>query len=242
MRETGTISSPFFTELGISARSLALSSGMRTFLIPPLSAASSFSLRPPIGRTRPRSVISPVMAMSRRTGMPVSIETMTVAMPTPAEGPSFGVAPVEQRRLDAEVDGARAYVGRRSRNRLLHHVLEIARHRHAALAGHHDALDRQEFAADLRPGETSHQPDLIVGLDFAIAELRRAEELGDVLAGDDDRFALVDEDLLHRLAREIGNFTLEIADASLPRIAPDKLHDGAVLDDPFLGFETVLGH
>src|SRR5258707_340402 len=34
-----------------------------------------------------------VMATSRRTGMPVIIETIAVAMATPAEGPSFGVAP-----------------------------------------------------------------------------------------------------------------------------------------------------
>jgi hypothetical protein len=33
------------------------------------------------------------MATSRRTGMPVITETIAVAMATPAEGPSFGVAP-----------------------------------------------------------------------------------------------------------------------------------------------------
>jgi len=31
--------------------------------------------------------------MSRRIGMPVSTETIEVAMATPADGPSFGVAP-----------------------------------------------------------------------------------------------------------------------------------------------------
>ena len=57
------------------------------------SAASSFSFRPPIGSTRPRRVISPVMARSLRTGTPVSTEVMATAMATPAEGPSLGVAP-----------------------------------------------------------------------------------------------------------------------------------------------------
>ena len=51
---TGMISRPLFTLSGISARSLALSSGISTVLMPPRSAASSFSLRPPIGSTRPR--------------------------------------------------------------------------------------------------------------------------------------------------------------------------------------------
>ena len=43
--------------------------------------------------TRPRRVISPVMAMSLRIGIPVRTETMATVMATPAEGPSLGVAP-----------------------------------------------------------------------------------------------------------------------------------------------------
>src|SRR5437868_8720242 len=58
MRETGTISRPFLMLSLISTRSLAFSSGMSTVLMPPRNAASSFSLRPAIGHTRPRSVIS----------------------------------------------------------------------------------------------------------------------------------------------------------------------------------------
>jgi hypothetical protein len=50
-------------------------------------------LRPPIGSTSPRSVISPVIATLERTGMSVSAETRAVHMATPALGPSFGVAP-----------------------------------------------------------------------------------------------------------------------------------------------------
>ena len=46
-----------------------------------------------MGSTRPRSVTSPVMAMSLRTGAPVSTETMLVTMAMPADGPSLGVAP-----------------------------------------------------------------------------------------------------------------------------------------------------
>jgi hypothetical protein len=41
----------------------------------------------------PRSVISPVIATSRRTGILVSAETSVVAMVMPADGPSFGMAP-----------------------------------------------------------------------------------------------------------------------------------------------------
>ncbi|MNT70321.1 hypothetical protein D3C72_2086940 [compost metagenome] len=87
------ISNTFFTLSGISARSLAFSSGISTFLMPPRRAASSFSFSPPIGSTRPRRVISPVIATSLEIGIPVITETIAVAMATPADGPSLGVAP-----------------------------------------------------------------------------------------------------------------------------------------------------
>ncbi|KAG0766053.1 hypothetical protein G6F22_017909 [Rhizopus arrhizus] len=43
--------------------------------------------------TRPRRVISPVIATSARTGTLVSIDTSEVTIAAPALGPSFGVAP-----------------------------------------------------------------------------------------------------------------------------------------------------
>ena len=57
------------------------------------SAASAFSFNPPIGSTLPRKVISPVMAISCRTFLPDNAEYNDVAMVTPADGPSFGIAP-----------------------------------------------------------------------------------------------------------------------------------------------------
>src|SRR5690606_6137731 len=77
----------------ISARSLRFSSGITTVRMPPRSAASSFSLRPPMAVTLPRRVISPVIAMSARTGTLVRVDTSAVTMAMPALGPSFGVAP-----------------------------------------------------------------------------------------------------------------------------------------------------
>ena len=48
---------------------------------------------PPTGSTRPRSVISPVIATSLRIGLQVSSEAMDTNMVTPADGPSLGMAP-----------------------------------------------------------------------------------------------------------------------------------------------------
>jgi hypothetical protein len=57
------------------------------------SSQQQLSLRPPIAVTSPRKVISPVMATSARTGMPVRAETKAVVIAAPALGPSLGVAP-----------------------------------------------------------------------------------------------------------------------------------------------------
>ncbi len=46
-----------------------------------------------MGSTCPVRVISPVMATSLFTGVPVTSEAMALAMVTPALGPSLGMAP-----------------------------------------------------------------------------------------------------------------------------------------------------
>src|ERR1043165_3075461 len=67
------------TFLGMSARSFSLSFGRMMFLMPARCAARTFSFTPPIGSTLPRSVISPVIATSRRVGILVSADTSVVA-------------------------------------------------------------------------------------------------------------------------------------------------------------------
>ena len=52
----------------MSSRSRRLRAGSITVVMPARSAASTFSLTPPIGSTRPRRLISPVIATSLRTG------------------------------------------------------------------------------------------------------------------------------------------------------------------------------
>ena len=66
---------------------------MMTSRMPTRLAASTFSLMPPTGSTRPDSVISPVIAISPRTGRRVSSDARAVTIVTPADGPSFGIAP-----------------------------------------------------------------------------------------------------------------------------------------------------
>ena len=77
----------------MSRKSLALSLGKITVEMPPRWAARIFSLSPPIGSTRPRKVISPVMATSRRTLARSKADTIPVHIVMPADGPSLGIAP-----------------------------------------------------------------------------------------------------------------------------------------------------
>ena len=77
-----------FTALGMS-----FFLGTQTVRMLAFLAASIFSFRPPMGSTRPRRVISPVIATSERTLRPVMADSMAVAMVMPAEGPSLGTAP-----------------------------------------------------------------------------------------------------------------------------------------------------
>jgi hypothetical protein len=62
-------------------------------LMPDRRAASAFSRMPPTGSTRPLSVISPVIATSWRTATFRAADRIAVAIVTPADGPSFGIAP-----------------------------------------------------------------------------------------------------------------------------------------------------
>src|SRR3984957_5683486 len=78
---------------GTSSRSLRLRAGSMTVAMPAWIAARTFSFTPPIGSTRPRSEISPVIAVSLRIVRPVISDVNAMNIATPALGPSFGIAP-----------------------------------------------------------------------------------------------------------------------------------------------------
>ena len=61
--------------------------------MPQRFATMVFSFSPPMGRTRPRKVTSPVIASPALTRRPVRAESMAVETAMPAEGPSLGTAP-----------------------------------------------------------------------------------------------------------------------------------------------------
>ena len=94
MRATGMISSPFFTESRKVSQILGVVGRDQHLLDAAAQSGEQLLLQDRRSATPyPRSVISPVIATSRLTGIPVSIDTITVAIATPALGPSLGVAP-----------------------------------------------------------------------------------------------------------------------------------------------------
>src|SRR6266516_3344981 len=112
MVSTGVISSNCFTSSGTSTRSLLLRAGTSTRFTPARAAAVSFSFRPPIGSTRPRSVSSPVMARSLRAGRRHSSDASAVAIVIPAEGPSLGTAPAGGSTPPVPIPSSRRRAGR----------------------------------------------------------------------------------------------------------------------------------
>ena len=156
--------------------------------MPARLAASTFSLMPPTGSTLPDSVISPVIATSPRTGRRDSADTSAVAIVTPADGPSFGMAPDGTCRWISDAlknsgsmfhsVGVRAHPRQRRARRFLHDVAELAGERQRAAAGHPRRLDEEHFAADRRPGQAGGHAGLLGALlHFLVEEARRAEQL-----------------------------------------------------------------
>lgn len=58
-----------------------------------LTAAKDFSLKPPIVIELPRKSTSPVIPTSFLNGLLITALRIAVEIATPADGPSFGVAP-----------------------------------------------------------------------------------------------------------------------------------------------------
>ena len=217
---------------GMSRRSFSFFLGRITIFAPARCAARILLLRPPIGSTRPRSVISPVIATSLRTGMPVSALTIAVAMVTPADGPSLGMAPAgtwmwsvffsNVSRAMPSAAALRPDPGQGGPGGLAHHLAQLAGEDEVLLALHLRDLDRDHVAADLGHDEARRGTGLVLGLQLAVLVARRAEVLLELLDVD-DRLALAA--LRHGagdLAHDVRDLALEVPDAGLLACRPGR--------------------
>ena len=108
-----------------------------------------------------------------------------------------------------------------------------------ALAGQQHALDGQDLAADLGPGQAGDDADHVLGLGLAEAELAHAGVLLQVLAGDRDLLGLLGDDLLHRLARQVGDLALQVPHAGFARVVADQVAQRVVGDLPLVRLQAV---
>ena len=168
--------------------------------------------------------------------MPVSAETIAVAMVTPADGPSLGMAPAGTwmwrvcfsncSRAMPSVGGVRPDPGQRRASGLAHHVAQLAGEDEVLLALHHRDLDGDDVTADLGHDEARGGPGLVLGLQLAVLEARRAQVVLELLDVDD---GLALAALGHRagdLAHDVGELALEVPDAGLLRVGLDERRSG----------------
>src|SRR5206468_2078974 len=143
--------------------------------------------------------------------------------------------------LDAEFPGTAAYDRARRFNRFLHHVAQCAGTNHATLARHADRLDRQQIAADFGPREADHLADLIILFCHAEIESAHAEELVEVLRGDDDLLALFfEQQHLDDLAADLGDVALQRTHPRLTRVIADDVTHGPLGHADFFFLQTIV--
>ena len=170
--------------------------GMRTVLTPARCAASSLLFSPPMGSTRPRSVISPVMARSRRTGSPGEqaghggghghAGRRAVLGGRPRRNVDVHGLLLEDGRVDPELLGPCPDVAQPGARRLLHHVAQLAGQDEVVLAVHPSRLDLHDVATGVADHQAGGHADLVLCIQLAVVEAGRAEVVLQLLRLDGD--------------------------------------------------------
>ncbi len=241
---TVTVSS---TSAGTSSRSGSLRNGTKTSVSPARWAASSFCLSPPIGRTRPLRVTSPVIPTSERTGRPVASDVRAVTIVMPAEGPSFGTAPAgtcrwiarsRRGRVDAQRLGVGADEGERDLRGLLHHLAELTGEGQPGRAVVGGGLDEEHVAAEPGDGQAGGHTRDRRPLGHLGGEARAADEALEVGLVDVDAGDLgVGGDLRRRLAQGLGEQPLHLPHARLAGVVGRELAQRGVGEGDLVGAE-----
>ena len=159
---------------------------------------------------------------------------------------------LEHRRFHADFGADRPHITGGRINRFLHHIAQLARGFHAALARQAQRLNRQQLAPDRSPGESGDNPHLILGLGQTIAKAFHAKVAFQLVEGHFDHLGFCLDDLGHGLAGKFGQLALEVTDAGFAGVGADDflqrgivngkltLAQGMVLD--LLGDQVLLGN
>jgi hypothetical protein len=235
--------------------------------MPARTAPSTFSLTPPIGSTRPRSVISPVIATScapagptsRSRPAPSPSRRPPTARPSGSRPPARGRGPRSSRGGPRDPsDRVRRRVRQRGARRLLHHVAELAGEdeRHVALAAHLHLLVVSRAcapcSADRRLDEhdvAAHRRVVHAGRDADLVLLARARDAprppSSSRTSSRDRSSVVrsispDAILRATLRATAPICALELAHAALARVVRRRLITASSVNVDFLSLEPRL--
>ena len=177
------------TSAGTSSQSLRFWSGRMTCFKPDRAAARTFSLMPPTRRTRPRKLISPVMAISERTcaagqqrgqrGHDGQARAGAVLGRGAGGDVDVDVALVVIARDQCfRAAGAVAQEAQGGLGAFLHHFAQRAGQDQSAFAGHARGFDKENFPAHGRPSQADGDAVFGDALGRFGSEGRRAEVTG----------------------------------------------------------------
>ena len=207
---------------------------------------------PPTGSTRPRRLISPVIAVSLLTVRPVNSETSAVNIATPADGPvlrdragrdvDVDVALLEHRRIDPERrgppltrDSAACALSRMTSPSWPVRISPPS-------AGNAGRLDEQDVAADRGPGEPGRDPgDAGAHRDLALEPARPEDLVQDRPASIRTCCALPSAIFIAALRKRRADLAFEVAHPGFARVVADDRVDRVVGDLGLLGLQPVGG-
>ena len=141
---------------------------------------------PPTGSTRPRKLISPVIAVSLRIVRPVNSEVSAMNMATPAQGrpwasrrPARGHGCRSCSNTAGSIPSCGGAVLDQAQRRLgafLHHLAQLAGQDQPAGARDARRLDEQDVAADRRPGQAGRDAGHAVRIATSFSKRGCAED------------------------------------------------------------------
>ena len=207
---------------------------------------------PPTGSTRPRRLISPVIAVSLRMVRSVINDVSAMNIATPALGPSFGVAPAGtwtwmslfSKRLASMPSAEARFLTIESAAWALSFItspswpVRISRPE----PGVRRRLDEQDIAADRGPGETGRDAGHAGTHRRLALELRRAEDRDQIFARDPDRAALPFGNAHRGVAQRLADQPLQTAHARFTGVVLDDVAQNIVADLDLAGFQPVRLH
>jgi hypothetical protein len=156
---------------------------------------------------------------------------MAVAIVTPADGPSFGIAPDGTwtcisafLKKSGSIPCVRPQPRQGRAHRFLHHLAELTGQRESPVAGHAGCLDEEHLAARRRPGEADGDTRILGALlHLLVEEPWRAQHLDDDFGRHGDRRFVALGAATRRFPAERADFALEVTVAGLARVASNHL-------------------